>query len=211
MTELLADLQEEIGTGEADMHEVKTLSEDFIKMTENINAGAVQAAEIIKGLRTFSRLDKQKIEKHNIHNTLDNVLLMLQNSYKYTIKVHRDFGKIPEIECAPGQINQVFMNLINNAIQAIEGQGNIWIKTEQLDGRVIVTVKDDGMGIDESIRNRILEPFFTTKEPGQGTGLGLSISLGIVQDHNGSLLFESSDEGSVFVVSLPVCQSNFEN
>ena len=193
------------------LEEIKELSSDIEQMSSHINTGASQASEIIKGLRTFSRMDKEKVEKYNIEDTIENVLLMLHNAYKYHIDIHREFNEIPAIECAPGQINQVFMNLINNAVQAIEDKGNIWIKTELVGDRIVVTVKDDGPGIPTDMQKRIFEPFYTTKEPGKGTGLGLSISLGIIQDHNGSIDFTSDSNGTIFTVSLPLKQSDSEN
>lgn len=202
---LLEDLQEELKMIAANQNNsLDELSADFEKMSLNINSGATQAAEIVKGLRVFSRMDKEKTEQHDIHTTLNNVLLMLTNSYKYDIKIHKDFDELKPICCAPGQINQVFMNLINNAIQSIRGSGNIWITTTLVDERVIVTVKDDGAGIPKEKQSRIFEPFFTTKEPGEGTGLGLSISLGIVQDHHGSIDFISDEQSTMFTVSLPI-------
>jgi len=187
------------------------LKTDFGKMLVNINDGANQASEIIRGLRTFSRLDKEKTELHNIHDNINNVLLMLRNSYKYNIEIEKQFGDIPPIECAPGQINQVLMNLISNAIHAIDDKGKITIATYLKGSHVIVEVRDTGIGIKEDIQKRIFEPFFTTKEPGKGTGLGLSISLGIIQDHSGSIALESNDEGTTFTLSLPVKQPKDDN
>lgn len=208
LDELLTELSQIPGV---DTEEIKELSSDIEQMSSHINTGAGQASEIIKGLRTFSRMDKEKVEKYNIEDTLENVLLMLHNAYKYHVTIHRDYQQIPAIECAPGQINQVFMNLINNAVQAIKKEGNIWIKTELVNKRIVVTIKDDGAGIPEDAQKRIFEPFFTTKDPGQGTGLGLSISLGIIQDHNGSINFTSNHTGTIFTVSLPVNQEDYKN
>ncbi|QSE98831.1 PAS domain S-box protein [Fulvivirga lutea] len=208
---LLDDLKEEIKNAVGEDHSgVNELSVDFEQMTEHIKSGAEQAAEIVRGLRTFSRMDKEKVEKHHIHDTLENVLLMLHNSYKYHVSIHKEFADIPAIECAPGQINQVFMNLINNAVQAIDKKGNIWVKTELHENRVIISVKDDGPGIPEEMQKRIFEPFYTTKDPGEGTGLGLSISLGIIQDHNGSIDFSSDSSGTTFTVSLPIKQEEYK-
>ncbi|MEQ8243253.1 PAS domain S-box protein [Fulvivirga sp.] len=204
---LLNDLNKEIKNltnQESDV--INELTQDLNQMATHINSGAEQAAEIVKGLRTFSRMDKEKIERHNIHDTINNVLLMLHNNYKYKINIIKDFGDIPPIECAPGQINQVLMNLINNAVQAIENEGEILVKTEMIEERVMVTIKDNGPGISEEMQSRIFEPFYTTKEPGEGTGLGLSISLGIIQDHNGSINFTSNNDGTIFTVSLPTKQ-----
>lgn len=212
LTLLLDDLKEQINETEIkNPDQIAELSQDFETMTSHIQAGAEQAAEIVRGLRTFSRMDKEKTEKHDLHQTIENVLLMLHNTYKYNIVIHKDYHEIPPIECSPGQINQVFMNLINNAIQSISGKGNIWISSRQNEDRVIITVKDDGSGIPKENQKRIFEPFFTTKEPGLGTGLGLSISLGIIQDHNGSIDIESDKNGTKFTVSLPLDQSQFKN
>lgn len=204
---LLEDLNLEIQKIISTPNEViKELSEDLNQMTTHINSGAEQAAEIVRGLRTFSRMDKEKIERHNIHDTINNVLLMLHNNYKHKVEITKSFGDIPPIECAPGQINQVIMNLINNAVQAIEKQGEVLVKTELAEDRILITVKDNGPGIPDEMQTRIFEPFFTTKEPGEGTGLGLSISLGIIQDHNGSINFSSDNNGTTFTVSLPIKQ-----
>jgi signal transduction histidine kinase len=204
---VLEDLKDELNSIQIEDNEtIQELSKDFEQMASHINSGAEQAAEIVRGLRTFSRMDKEKIERHNLHDTLNNVLLMLNNAYKYEINIIKDFAVLPPIECAPGQINQVFMNLINNAIQAINGKGNILIKTEVIDERIIVYVKDDGPGIPKEFQNRIFEPFYTTKEPGKGTGLGLSISLGIIQDHDGSIELSSNQKGTTFTISLPIKQ-----
>ncbi|MTI41789.1 PAS domain S-box protein [Fulvivirga lutimaris] len=204
---LLEELNEEVKKITSEENDnLNELAQDFNQMATHINSGAEQAAEIVKGLRTFSRMDKEKIEKHNIHDTINNVLLMLHNNYKYKIEIIKEFGDIPPIECAPGQINQVLMNLINNAVQAIEDEGAILVKTELAEDRVIITVKDNGPGVPEEMQSRIFEPFYTTKEPGEGTGLGLSISLGIIQDHNGSINFTSDNNGTTFTVSLPTKQ-----
>ncbi len=204
---LLEDLKGELYKNNLAEHEaIQELAMDFEQMAAHIQSGAEQAAEIVRGLRTFSRMDKEKIEKHNIHDTINNVLLMLHNNYKYNIAITKQFGDIPPIECAPGQINQVFLNLINNAIQAIPDTGNITIKSELVKDRVIIIVEDDGPGIPKEMQSRIFEPFFTTKEPGMGTGLGLSISLGIIQDHHGSISFTSNEHGTTFTVSLPIKQ-----
>ena len=201
---LLEDMQAALANNSNSPDTIDELSSDFEKMSGNINEGAAQAAEIVRGLRIFSRMDKEKTEQHNIHNTLNNVLLMLTKSYSYDIKIHKEYGDVPPIYCAPGQINQVFMNLINNAMQSIKGTGEIWIRTYLSNDRVIVSVKDNGPGIPKNKQNRIFEPFYTTKEPGEGTGLGLSISLRIIQDHNGSIEFSSDKNETIFTVSLPL-------
>ena len=199
------------------LHEINRLKEelnfdelldDLSKMGENIYVGAEQAAEIVRGLKSFSRVDNAEHGKCDVHQIIDNVLLMLYNSYKYNIKLKKDYGDIPQIDGYGTKLSQVFMNLLNNAIQAIDGDGKIVVSTFKRGGNVVVKVKDTGSGISEDLRKRIFEPFFTTKETGQGTGLGLSISLGIIEDHNGKIELDSKDgEGTEFTVVLPISNS----
>jgi PAS domain S-box-containing protein len=181
---------------------------DMTKMTTNINMGAEQAADIIRGLKSFSRMDSGMLSDYDIHNGIDNVLLMLYNTFKYRISVIKKYGDIPQIACYPAKIGQVFMNLISNGIQAIAGEGEIVISTYMEQDMVVIEVKDSGTGISKEISNRVFEPFFTTKDTGQGTGLGLSISMGIMEDHNGRIVFfNNEDGGATFKIYLPQNQS----
>jgi signal transduction histidine kinase len=145
------------------------------------------------------------LSHYDIHNGIDNVLLMLYSTFKHRVKVIKKYGNIPEIVCYPAKLGQVFMNLINNAIQAIEGEGEVVISTYLEEREVVIEVADTGKGIPEELTNRLFEPFFTTKDTGQGTGLGLSISLGIMEDHNGRIEFFNNDKGgATFKVYLPL-------
>ena len=181
---------------------------DMTKMTTNINMGAEQASDIIRGLKSFSRMDSGMLSDYDVHNGIDNVLLMLYNTFKYRIKVVKKYGNIPEIECYPAKLGQVFMNLISNAIQAIDGEGEVVISTSLEQNEVIVEVKDSGIGIPDGVNNRLFEPFFTTKDTGQGTGLGLSISLGIMEDHNGRIeYFNNKEVGATFRIYIPQRQT----
>jgi len=181
---------------------------DMTKMTMNINMGAEQASDIIRGLKSFSRMDSGMLSNYDVHNGIDNVLLMLYNTFKYRVKVIKRYGNIPEIECYPAKLGQVFMNLISNAIQAIEGEGEVVISTYLERNELVVEVKDNGVGIPEGNSNRLFEPFFTTKDTGQGTGLGLSISLGIMEDHKGRIEFFNNEEiGATFKVYIPQRQT----
>jgi signal transduction histidine kinase len=141
----------------------------------------------------------------DLHEGIDVSLRLLQPRWMDRITIHRDYGDLPPIEGAAGQVNQVLMNLIVNACDAIAERGNIWIRTRS-DGRTVtVTVRDDGRGIPLEIRRRIFDPFFTTKPVGKGTGLGLAISASIVRDHRGTLEVESDPGGgATFTVMLPV-------
>lgn len=192
--------------------EKKRLNLDYVrkdiqKLQENFREGAERTRRIVKDLRTFSRLDEAERKEVDLHQGLESTLALLSNRLKHVIRVHRQYGKLPYIECFPGQINQVFMNLLMNAADAIEGEGDIWISTyfEEEETDVRIEIKDNGKGIpDEAIPN-LFVPFFTTKEVGKGTGLGLSISYGIVERHGGRIEVKSMEgEGAVFTVVLPL-------
>jgi len=176
-------------------------------LIDSIKHGTERTSEIVRGLRTFSRLDEDVLKVANIHEGLDSTLILLRNKYKQRIEIEKHYGNIPEIECYPGQLNQVFMNILSNAIDAIDDKGTITISTVKSNDKVQVSIKDTGRGIPENIRTRIFEPFFTTKEVGHGTGLGLSISHGIIEKHKGKIkVISEVEKGSEFVISLPVKQ-----
>ncbi|MFI5154486.1 MAG: sensor histidine kinase [Chitinophagales bacterium] len=178
------------------------------KLLSGMEEGARRTAEIVRGLRNFSRLDQNVFNKVNLNDSLESTLTLLHNSYKNRIEIVKDYADIPEVDCFPGQMNQVLMNILSNAIQAIPGQGKIVVKTQNLSGLVRISVKDNGMGMPEEVRKKIFDPFFTTKEIGKGTGLGLYISYGIIEKHNGKIeVFSSVGEGSEFVITLPVTQT----
>jgi signal transduction histidine kinase len=134
---------------------------------------------------------------------------LLSNAFKNRIEIEKDYDEnLQSIECYPGQLNQVFMNLINNAIQAIEGPGKITIKTRKIRNRAVIWISDTGKGIPKDHLTRIFDPFFTTKEVGEGTGLGLSISYGIIQQHQGEIRVNSKPgKGTTFKIALPVKHS----
>ena len=128
-------------------------------------------------------------------------MILLRNKYKDRITIEKEYGDIPQIECYPGQLNQVFMNILTNAIDAIEEKGKVTIRTSKSNAMVQITISDTGTGIPEEIRSKIFEPFFTTKEVGQGTGLGLSISHGIIEKHMGRIDVNSEvGKGSEFII-----------
>ena len=156
------------------------------------------------GLRNFSRLDEAEIKEVDLQEGLENTLKLLNSEFKNRITLHKSYAKLPKITCYPSQINQVFMNLLTNAIQAIEGPGEIWVKTEALKDKIIISIQDSGKGIASEHLDRIFDPFFTTKKIGQGTGLGLSISYGIIQKHQGEIKVSSTvGKGSTFTIVLP--------
>jgi len=163
-------------------------------------------SEIVANLKSFSRLDRSKVARFNLNEGLESTLRLARHDLKHHA-VKKTFGDIPLITCAPSQINQVFLNLINNAAQAIEsGQGVIQLTTRRHDAEhVAVEVQDNGKGIPPEILPKIFDPFFTTKEVGKGTGLGLSIVYKIVEQHGGSVKVDSKvGVGTRFTVVLPL-------
>jgi signal transduction histidine kinase len=177
------------------------------EIINDIKIGADRTAKIVKGLRSFSRSDKGEKQHVNVHDELDTALLLLRNKYKKHIEIIKQYAdEMPEIECFAGQVNQVFLNIISNAIDSIYEKGTIWISTFLEKDSVKIIVKDSGCGMDELTMGKIFDPFFTTKKVGEGTGLGLSISYGIVKDHKGELKVTSElNKGSEFTVTLPFC------
>jgi len=167
--------------------------------------GTGQVAEIVANLKNFSRLDRSKVAHASLNDGLNSTLLLAKHQLK-SVTVHKNFGEIPQITCAPSQINQVFLNLITNAVQAMPGeQGTLTLTTRAEGAGVAVDVEDNGSGIPPEVMSKIFDPFFTTKEIGKGTGLGLSISYKIVEQHGGKISVVSKPgEGTRFTVWLPV-------
>ena len=183
------------------------IREDLATLIDNFTEGAERINTIVSDLRTFSRMDADALTDIDLHASLDMSLNLLRNQYKNRIEVHRNYGTIPPIQGYSGKLGQVFMNLLLNAFQAIEGNGEVWIRTRSANGTVEIEIEDSGSGIQKESLKRIFEPFFTTKPVGHGTGLGLSISYGIIEQHQGQIHVNSTAEkGSVFTVQLPVVQ-----
>jgi signal transduction histidine kinase len=195
----IAVLKERIDYKQA-IREINTL-------IDSIKNGTERTTQIVNGLRTFSRLDEDVLKFADIHEGLDSTLILLRNKYKNRIEIIKEYADLPPIECYPGQLNQVFMNILSNAIDAIEDKGNITITTSSANGFIRISIKDSGKGIPEPLRAKIFDPFFTIKEVGKGTGLGLSISHGIIEKHKGSIRVKSViGKGSEFIISLPAKQ-----
>lgn len=199
----LSSLKEEL--------EFEFIVKDLPKLIASCEDGARRTRDIVLGLRNFSRLEEAKLTEMDLHHSLDTTLSLLQGEIKNRIQVHKNYEPIPQIYCYASQVNQVFMNILSNAVQAIEGKGQIWISTVTLKdsqdkrGRVQVSIQDSGQGIPPEVVEKIFDPFFTTKGVGQGTGLGLSISYGIVHNHGGEIQVRSElGVGTEFVVVLPV-------
>ncbi len=207
------------------------VKDDLTKLLRSMRVGTDRIREIVKSLRNFSRLDEAEVKGVNIHEGIDSTLMILENRLKAKpehpgIKVIKEYGPLPLVECYPGQLNQVFMNLISNAIDALDeyalrcppeviksNPGQIWIRTQVLNREwVAISISDNGPGIPAEIQSRLFDPFFTTKPLGKGTGLGLSISHQIiVERHNGRIRCGSTPkQGTEFVIEIPVRQVHFQ-
>jgi len=188
---------------EASIEEAKDLTLDSIE-------GLKDLTEMAQSLKDFSRLDRSPIGSFDVNAGLDKSLLIARNALKHRANVNTIFGELPAIECSPSQVNQIFLNIITNASQAIEDGGEIIITTKLHDtDRVAIAISDNGCGIPAENLSRIRDPFFTTKEVGSGTGLGLSIVDEIVRAHSGELIIESEvGKGSTFTLVLPIKQPN---
>jgi len=177
---------------------------DLDSVLAGCREGVERTTSLVRDLRTFSRLDRAERVLGNLHEILDSTLNLLRGRLA-RIRVHKEYGEIPEVESLAGQLGQVFMNLLSNAADALGDAGTLWVRTRALeDGRVAVEIEDDGKGIEADHLERIFDPFFTTKEVGKGTGLGLSVTWGIVERHGGTIRVRSEPgRGSCFRVELP--------
>ncbi|WP_103669074.1 ATP-binding sensor histidine kinase [Pseudanabaena sp. BC1403] len=206
------------------------LTEDLTKILQSMKVGSDRIRDIVLSLRNFSRLDESEFKPIDLHQGIDNTLMILQHRLKGTakrpeIEVVKQYGNLPLVECCAGQLNQVFMNLLANAIDALE-EGNqgrslqdlknnpnriLIITAKAKSGFVRITIADNGVGIPEEVRSRLFDPFFTTKPVGKGTGLGLSISYQVVTEKHGGKLWCDSvlGKGTSFMIELPV--SLFQN
>lgn len=196
------------------VHQIKTNTDyDFIvtdirHLLSESGEGLDRVRKIVQDLKDFSRAGGTGWQRVNLHSGLESTLNIVWNEIKYKAEVDREYSEdLPEIFCIPSQINQVFMNLLTNAAQAIEGHGNIVLRSGCNDTMVWVEVQDSGSGIAQEDLERIFEPFYTTKPVGQGTGLGLSLSWGIIQRHHGRIEVDSEQgKGTRFRILLPINQ-----
>jgi two-component system NtrC family sensor kinase len=167
--------------------------------------GSERVQKIVQELNRFSRVDDAEYKDTNINECMESSINIVWNELQHKATLHKDYGNLPPTKCYPQKLNQVFINLLINAIQAIEKKGKIKIKTWEKDGSIWVTVSDTGCGIPRENQSKIFEPFFTTKEVGKGTGLGLSISYEIMQRHKGEISFESKEgKGTAFTIRMPI-------
>jgi signal transduction histidine kinase len=207
---------------EAEAIDIEFLTNDLPKLLNSMKVGAERIQQIVASLRTFSRMDEAEMKAVNIHECIDSTLMILQSRLKARpdrakIEVIRQYSQMPLVECYAGQLNQVFMNILSNAIDALEDMLDthaiftpvVTIRAEMADdNRVLIQISDNGIGIPTEKKARIFDPFFTTKTIGKGTGLGLSISYQIVTEKHGGKLWCQSElgEGTHFFIEIPACQ-----
>ena len=196
--------------------DLEFLAEDLPKIITSMDMGAERIRKIVISLKNFSRLDEAEMKKVDIHEGIDNTLLILNSRLKKNIQVVRDYGDFPFVECYPAQLNQVFMNILANAIDALEEQQEksngykinpaIAICSRRIDSNLIkIKIGDNGPGISTHIKDKLFDPFFTTKHVGKGTGLGLSICYQIVEKHKGKIEVDSQvGQGTEFTITLPI-------
>jgi signal transduction histidine kinase len=189
--------------------DIDFLKTDLRALMEESKDGITRVKVIVQNLKDFSHVDiADEWRFVDLHGGLNSTLSIVNNEIKYKAEVIRKFGDIPEVECLPSQLNQVFMNLLVNAAHAIKEHGTITVRTGREGEEVWVDIADTGQGIEPEHMQKIFDPFFTTKPIGKGTGLGLSLSYGIVQKHHGRIVVQSEvGKGTTFRVWLPVKQS----
>lgn len=192
---------------EKEAAEFDYIVKDMPKLIKSCEDGAKRTRDIVVGLRNFSRLEEAKIKEVDIHEGIESTLSLLEGEFKSRIQLERNYGDLPKILCYPSQLNQVFMNILTNAAQAIDEKGGTITITTKVIGknRVQVGIRDTGKGMPADVVQKIFDPFFTTKDLSKGTGLGMSITYGIVQKHGGEITVDSAPgKGTEFVITLPV-------
>lgn len=206
----IAEMRPQDFEKEKERLEFDYIEKDLPKLISSCEDGARRTRDIVLGLRNFSRLDQASLQEVDLRESVEATLELLQGEIKNRVEVHKDFQEVPRILCFASQINQVFMNLLSNALQAIEGPGQIWISIAKIKGstaqqdKVQISIQDSGKGIAPENRALVFDPFFTTKGVGQGTGLGLSITYGIIQSHGGDIELKSEvGVGTEFIITLP--------
>ncbi|MCK5146048.1 VCBS repeat-containing protein [bacterium] len=184
--------------------ELNYILPDLESLIEDTVRGSIAVKALVENLRTFSHLDQAEMTETNVHEGIETSLIIASPQLKDRISIIKDYQAVGRLEAHPGQLNQVFLNLIINAAQAIDGEGSITLRTRDESDMLIIEVEDTGPGIPEAVRDKIFDPFFSTKEIGQGMGMGLSISYAIIEKHGGSISVDSEPgRGSVFRINLP--------
>ena len=202
MTRAVEKIRNQLGS--APDEEVRRLLDILDEICRNNEIATERITHIVRSLKNFARLDEAERKKVNIHEGIESTLTLLQHQLKNRIRIVKDFGDITEIDCFPNQLNQVFMNILVNAAQAIPDRGEIRVKTWSEGDSVKISISDTGVGIPPENLPKIFDPGFTTKGVGLGTGLGLSICYKIIQDHHGTIEAVSSDQGTTFTITIPL-------
>jgi signal transduction histidine kinase len=175
------------------------------KLLMRSQEGTERVKQIVQDLRTFSRTDQAELTQVSLNEAIERTLALMEARLKGGVAVEKDLGALPEVRCYAGQLNQVFMNVLMNACDAMNGRGKITVRTRPEPDGVLLEFGDDGPGMGPEVRSRIFEPFFTTKPVGKGTGLGLSISHGIIERHGGAMTVDSEPgRGARFTIRLPL-------
>jgi len=203
--ELLEEHQKEIKKIKEDI-DLAFLKEDLSLLIQSCREGTERTKNIILDLKNFSRMEERVLSSIDITKEIDTTLNILHSKYKNRIEIHKEYeAGLPLVESYGGQLNQVFMNILDNAFYAIENKGDVFIRVKHIDNNVIIEIEDNGRGMNAEIANKIFDPFFTTKPVGQGTGLGMSISYRVIKEHNGDIRLRTKiGEGSTFTITLPV-------
>ena len=210
--QLLPGYVEKLVEAQAGGGDVEKPREAIRKLLSRSREGTERVKNIVMDLRSFSRMDQAELTDADLNAELTRTLGLMEPRFKDGIRVERALEKLPPVRCYPAQLNQVFMNLVMNACDALEGRGTVRVSSEPTAHGVRISIADDGPGIPPEIRARMFEPFFTTKPANQGTGLGLSISHGIVERHGGTLGFECPPEGgTIFRIELPLVAKPLES
>ena len=202
-------LKQIIETGHIDNNQIEDQLKNVLKIIDDSNhviqSGTDRVINIVRRLRSFARLDEAELKRSDIHEGIEDTLAIIHHEIKHKATVIKNYGDIPLIPCYPGPLNQVFLNILINASQAIKEKGEIEITTRKDNSRIHIEITDSGKGISDENLGRIFDPGFTTKGVGVGTGLGLSICYQIIQDHRGEIIARSElGKGTVFSISLPV-------
>lgn len=203
--QLLDEFIEKLSRAQAAGEDTEKIREAIASLLSRSREGTHRVKQIVQDLRTFSRMDQAELQDANLHEELDRTIGLMEPRFKDGVTVVRDFGDLPRVRCYPGQLNQVFLNLLMNACDAMDCQGSVAITTRRTRDGVRLEFSDDGPGVAPELLNRLFDPFFTTKEVGKGTGLGLSLSHGIIERHGGKISVTSKlGEGATFVIELPL-------
>ena len=181
---------------------IEDAQDTTLKATERVNS-------IVQSLKDFAHLDQAELQRVDIHEGIESTLTLIHHLLQERITIHRNYAPLPKVQCFASQINQVFMNLLTNAVQAIEDAGTICIATRREDDLAVVEIADSGRGISPAELERVFDPGFTTKGVGVGVGLGLSIAYRIIEDHSGSIEVQSElSKGTTFTLRLPLAASS---